>query len=188
MKKLILAITFLSFYSLANAQIQKGDIQVGGTVSYSKSKIEGSFDREIQQFNLTPRAGLFVSDLTSIGLQLGYSSTKIDDSKESIFSIGAYSRFHKAISDNLYIFFQPGIAFGTGSDDDQDTDISTFDFSFVPGITYFLTPKLAAEASFGRLYYSQEKRENDTLNLDTTESGISINPETLTIGLSYYFR
>lgn len=188
MKKLILAITFLSFYTLANAQIEKGDIQVGGTFQYSSSKVEGSFNQEAQRFTITPRAGLFVSELTSIGLQLGYDNLNIDDSKESIFSVGVYSRFHKPIADNLYIFFQPVIAIGTGSNDDQDADISTFDFSFSPGITYFLTPKLAAEATFGRLYYSQEKRENDTSNLDSTETGISLNPETLTIGLSFYFR
>ena len=61
MRKLILICGALFIGALAQAQIQKGDIQLGGTVSFNSNEL-GDLDSE--SFSILPQAGLFVSDLT----------------------------------------------------------------------------------------------------------------------------
>ncbi|WP_422006715.1 outer membrane beta-barrel protein [Roseivirga pacifica] len=182
MKKLILAITFLSFFSLANAQIQKGDIQVGGTVSYSHSTTSGI---EVDNFNFSPRAGLFLSDLTSVGIQLGYSNNKYGGITNTAFEVGVYSRFHKLIADNFYLFYQPSLSLSFQefeSNDGTKTESDAINIGFSPGVSYFFSSKFAAEATVGRVYFSRD------LTNDTSDYGIGLNFDSISFGFSYYFR
>ena len=182
MKKLILAITFLSFYTLANAQIEKGDIQVGGTMSYSHNTISGI---EVNNYNFSPRAGLFISDLTSLGVQLGYTNSKFGGSTNKAFEVGVYSRFHKLVTDNFYLFYQPSLSLrleDNEASNGANVDSNSINIGFSPGVTYFFSPKLAVEATVGRAYFSRDYTN------DTSDYGIGLDFDSISFGFSYYFR
>jgi hypothetical protein len=188
MKRLVLAMALLMVSTLSFAQITKGDIQLGGNAGFNKIK-SGSFERS--QFTLAPRAGLFVSDLTSVGLTIGYSSTDSNGTNSNLFQFGVYSRFHKMVAENFYIYLQPSLTLGTGSvksENAPDIDTSTFNIGIAPGVTYFLSPKFALEMSLGSLAYNLTKDSNSTIESKTENYGLNLNLNTITLGFSYYIK
>ena len=188
MKRLVLATALLLVSTLSFAQITKGDIQLGGNVGFSKTKI-GSF--ETSQFTLSPRAGLFVSDLTSVGLTIGYSSTESNGLNSNLLQFGVYTRFHKMVADQFYIYLQPSLAFGTGSEENgnaPDTDVSSFNIGIAPGMTYFLSPKFALEMNFGSLAYNSTTNKNSGVESKRENYGLNLNLNTITLGFSYYIK
>lgn len=195
MRKLILLCGALFMGTLVQAQIQKGDIQLGGTIAFNSSEV-GDFENNA--FRILPQAGLFVSDLTSIGLIVGYSSTSMDvfnpvnssisEVTNNNFQFGAYARFHKSVVDNLYLFLQPSVLFGTGENEfgaPTPGDTNSFNVALSPGITYFLSPKFALELNLAGINYSSTNIDagggneadinNFTFGLDLANVGLGLN-------------
>lgn len=198
MRKLILICGALFIGALAQAQIQKGDIQLGGTVSFNSNEL-GDLDNE--SFSILPQAGLFVSDLTSIGVIIGYNSNSntvfdqgtgnLEDVKNNLFVFGAYARFHKSVVDNLYLFLQPALRFGTGENEFAAPavgDINSFNIGLSPGITYFLSPKFAIEMNLGGVSYN--RNTFDVNGNETTSNNFNFNLDlaSLGLGLNFYIR
>uniref|UniRef100_UPI0040471CC7 outer membrane beta-barrel protein n=1 Tax=Roseivirga sp. TaxID=1964215 RepID=UPI0040471CC7 len=188
MKRLVLATALLMMSTLSFAQITKGDIQLGGMVNFSKVEAPG-FERS--NFTLTPRAGLFVSDLTSVGITTGFTSSKLNGAKSNLFQFGVYTRFHKMVAEQFYIYLQPSLAFGTGSAETgngPDADITSFNIGIAPGMTYFLSPKFALEMNFGSLAYNSTTNEISGVENKTENYGLNLNFDTITLGFSYYIK
>ncbi len=185
MKKTILLFAMVLMSTMAFGQIQKGDIQVGGSLLYNKFE---AGNQESTAFRLTPRAALFLSDNTSLGVSLGYEDQSNGPSESNQFFFGVYARFHKSVSDKFYLFVQPDISFGSGTTNPlgtQEFDVSSFNFNIMPGMMYFLSDKIALDMTFGGLFYSNE--DTDGVG-DITRYGLNMNLNTVALGASIYLR
>lgn len=188
MKKSLLISVLLLFSTLGFAQITKGDIQLGGNLGFYKYQ---SKDNDYSSLTISPRGGLFVSDLTSVGLILDYGSDKSTGLNSFFFGFGVYSRFHKMVTDNFYIFLQPSASIGTGSSENganPDTDVNTFNISIAPGMTYFLSPKFALGMNVGSLGYSSSTNKSSGVETKSEQYRLNLNLNSVSLGFSYFIK
>lgn len=198
MRKLILLSFVLLSAFVAQAQIQKGDVQLGGSISYNSNE-SGGLDNS--NFSFSPQAGLFVSETTSVGVILGLNSGtfnafnqvngNMEELTSNLFTFGAYARFHKPVVENLYLFLQPAVALGSGKIEQinaNDAETDTFGISVSPGITYFLSPKFALEMRLGGVNYSRVKTENNGAENTATAFSFDMDLATVGLGLNFYIR
>jgi hypothetical protein len=120
----------------------------------------------------------------------------------STFGIIPYIRGYKSINKNLLLFVQGEIGYSTIQSEFQNNsrNISTglgneFRIGIKPGITYFISKRMALEASLGGLTYNNSNQDFESRNDDNTfnqsdSSGnsfnFSINPSDFLFGLSIY--
>ena len=168
MRKALLPIFMLLMCSLAQAQIQKGDVLIGGLVEFNRSS---AGDLRFTNLNLEPRAGFFLSDRTSIGPILGYIHNRrkqdnnifSNDDRTNIFTFGAYMRNYKSIGEKFFFFLQSSITYGSGTRkisnpvDNAEGDQTRFDISVSPGFSYFVTDRLAFDVTLATASYRDEK-------------------------------
>jgi len=198
MKKLSIILTLLLFTGIAKAQIQKGDVQLGGSLSINSQK---SGDNKTNYFNISPRAGFFVSDNTSIGLMVGFNSLTQDvfdtgtativEGVNNQFQAGVYSRFHKSLADNFYIYLQPSLSFGSGKYKVDGTETATsnsINIGLTPGLTYFMSNRFAFELNLANLTYAHSKLEGQGTEETTDNFNLNLNLTGITLGLSYYIK
>ena len=198
MRKLLLLCVVLFSGVVAQAQIQKGDVQLGGSITYNSNESGG---QDNSNFTFSPQAGLFVSETTSIGVLLGFNSTTFNafnqnngnlvELTNSLFSFGAYARFHKSVADNFYLFLQPAVALGTGKVEQinaNDVDTNTFLVGVSPGMTYFLSPKFALELRLGGVNYSRFKTDNNGTENTSTAFSFDMDLASVGLGLNFYIR
>lgn len=198
MRKLILVCCALFIAALTQAQIEKGDVQLGGTINFNSNDFE-NFDNSA--FRIQPQAGLFVSSTTSIGLTVGFTSiqnTQFDQNSgnpveltNNLFVFGTYARFHKSVVENLYLFLQPSVLLGTGENEfsaPQSGDINSFNVGLAPGITYFLSPKFALELNFGGLSYNRSKADLNGNETTLTNFNLNMSLANVGVGMSFYIK
>lgn len=194
------AILFMLLFSVATvkAQIAQGKIQLGGTIGISHQK---TGDNERSYFNVLPRAGLFVSENTSVGIITGFSSltqnafsiadARIVEIQTNQFVAGLYSRFHKSLAENFYIYLEPFAAFSTGKSKTDGTESSTSNsvtFQLNPGLAYFLSDRFAIEMNIGRLTYSNTNRDAQGVEETTNAFDLNLSLTGMTFGVSYFIK
>ena len=176
--------TMMLMSTLTFAQIQKGAVQLGGSITYNE--FENRF-QESKLFQVLPQAGLFVSDNTSIGLSLGYSyqETPVNFGQSEVrqFLLGMYSRFHKTVSDKFYMFLQPAFTFGFNRFDGTHRD--NFTINVAPGLMYFVSEKIALEMNVGELFYTNT---NISGGLKSDNFGLSFDLSRISLGASIYLK
>ncbi|KYG72472.1 outer membrane beta-barrel protein [Roseivirga echinicomitans] len=187
MKKLIFTMAILLVSTMGFAQIQKGDVQINGNVSFQKVNNAGT---EISSFSLLPKAGVFVSETTSLGGIIGYTSRDFNGENSNEFNIGAYARFHKPMVENFYLYLEPSLTFGFGSREvgGADADLNSFDIRLAPGMTYFLSPKFALDMNWGMLNYSKETTKLGNAETENENYGLNLNMTNVSMGVSFYIR
>jgi len=198
MRKLILVCCALFIAALTQAQIEKGDVQLGGSINFNSNDFE-AFDNSA--LRIQPQVGLFVSSTTSVGLTVGFTSiqnTLIDQNSgnpveltNNLFVFGTYARFHKPVVENLYLFLQPSVLLGTGENEfstPQTGDINTFNVGLAPGITYFLSPKFALELNFGGLSYNRSKADLNGNETTLTNFSLNMSLANVGVGMSFYIK
>ena len=187
MKKLIFTMAILLVSTMAFAQIQKGNIQITGNVGIQKTNNAGT---ETSSFSLLPKAGVFVSETTSLGGIVGYTGGKFNGSKSDRFNLGAYARFHKPMVENFYLYLEPSLTFGFGNREvgGGDADINSFDVRLAPGMTYFLSPKFALDMNWGMLNYSKETTKFGNVETENENYGLNLNMSNINLGVSFYIR
>ncbi len=215
-----------SFYTLAQEVtdgdkliIKKGITNLGGNFNFSTNNQD--FSSETSQniiknsiFGIQPRFGYFVANNVEIGIGLGYTQVTQNnlqqrqpvtenENTQSAFAIIPYVRGYKSINKNLLLFLQGEIAYSTIQSELQDNGriISTgsgneFRIGIKPGITYFISKRMALEASLGGLTYGSSTQDFENRNDDNTFNqfdsstnsfNFSINPSDFLFGLSFYF-
>lgn len=198
MKKATFLFILLLCGMTMKAQIGQGKIQLGGTVGISTQK---TGDNETSYFNVLPRAGLFVSENTSVGIVTGYSTLKRDvfsvadarivEMKTNQFVVGAYSRFHKSLADNFYIYLQPSATYATGKSKTDGTETSTSDnitLQVSPGLAYFLSNRFSIEMNIGNLTYSNTNRDAQGVEETTNAFDLNLSLTGMTFGVSYFIK
>jgi len=195
MRKLVLLTIGLLFCGTIQAQISKGDVQLGGSISWNNVD---NGPTKISIFDVQPNVGKFVSDRTSLGLIVGYNAVTRDvmvnnnifELNDNRFEYGVYARFHKPIGEKFYFYLQPSVVLGTGEDQFDTTntlDIELFAIRIIPGITYFLNEKWALEMRFGNILYRKEKASG-AFNRDTDQFTLNMGLSNVGIGMSFYLK
>jgi hypothetical protein len=138
--------------------------------------------------------------------------TSSSESTSSSYYTGIFSRYYKMIAKSKFAAFgQVSAGFGTGKTTNKNTtsnsggstattngsheSMSAISAGIAPGITYFLTNRLAFEMSFGNLAYNFQHTKNyDANNKLLTEnknsvfnSSLNLSFSSLTLGASFYF-
>ncbi len=161
----------------ANAQIEKGKIQLTGNFGYTRNETGGN---ETNVFTIVPQAGLFLSDKTSLGVILGYQSFGNSNARSTNFNYGVFGRFYKSIADRFYFFAQPQFVLGTG-ETAAGVDTSSFSIGVRPGFSYFVSDKISMDlTTLGFIYDKSEEG-----NLERSTTSFSINPATMSLGVSF---
>ncbi len=153
MKKLLITGAVALIGITANAQLQKGNIMVGGELAAANFGLnEGAGYR----FEITPQAAFFVQDNWAVGpyVRLGFAGAKGSDTQFN-YGVGALSRYYFSPGeqgiDNLLRhgrFFVEGNAGIGGQNASNGGDSANgLDLGIGPGYTYFVTPDIGLDAS-----------------------------------------
>ncbi|GGE45048.1 hypothetical protein EV200_104529 [Pedobacter psychrotolerans] len=106
----------------SNAQTEKGDNLIGGSISYNRDKqkpenLNNLTSQESTNFAITPRFGHFISKNLALGLSVGFTRSKNSselsvytgnntiisnlESKNDNFNLGPFVRYYVNIIDKL---------------------------------------------------------------------------------------
>src|SRR5690606_19194954 len=114
MKKLLLSIALLGGVVLTSqGQTDKGDVILGGNVSFNTIKPDASGANSSYDLSIVPNVGYFVDDNIAIGTGIGYQTSRLDEASElgktEAFVIAPFGRYYAPISNN-FKFFEIGRA------------------------------------------------------------------------------
>jgi hypothetical protein len=193
----------------SNAQTEKGNFLLGGSVNFSTSNNENENPAKRTTFGVAPRVGYFVSDNWAVGTTLDYSISKTKGSiqgemtyigYQSInYGISPFVRYYTRIADNFKFFGDFNVNAIRGSqkevDEHGEVGITTYkstrySTAISPGLAFFPAKKWAIEFQFPLLSYSRQKEtsqiaERSSFKNDAFTFGLSsFNPA---IGVNYHF-
>jgi hypothetical protein len=149
MKKTII-ITIAAVVStvfLANAQIQKGNIMVGG--NFANINL-GLNDPKIFSLDITPKAAWFIKDNVALGgyVNLGIQTAKGSNTTTS-YGAGALGRYYTgsdvAVLKHGRIFAEATAGIGGVNVSNGGGNTNGLNLSVGPGFAYFITPNLGLE-------------------------------------------
>ena len=218
MKKVILSAAALFAFTFANAQeatteanggFKAGDMFISGSVVFGTQK---TGEEKTTNFNVIPRAAYFLTDNIAVGVQIGFTHTKnenttfvppavIDtENKTNAFTAGAFARYYVTPASKFSLFGQLGVNYVTRKTENSTatqtggvtTTVSTddktngFNIGFAPGMSYFLSDSFALEATFGVLEYNTSKPDADGAE-STDQFNIGLNLSNINLGLIYKF-
>jgi len=203
MKKLVLSLTALFAFGLANAQettaegFKQGDTFISGSVGFGSQKT-GEF--KTNNFNVSPKIGYFVTSNIALGVDLGFTSeknyTQMDsfyaEQKTKAFQAGVFGRYYFTPASKFSVFTQLSVAYATAKVEagQYEQKVNGFNIEFAPAISYFVTSQLALEATFGILSYNTVKPKNEGPYADNTSTdtfNIGLNLSDINFGIVYKF-
>lgn len=140
MKKVLLTLGFIGTVAIANAQISKGTIAVGGSLNFSTTSGEEvttggpitvtDEDPSVMKFGIGPKVAYYLTDNLAIGLGLSYSmestafpkDTAADTERtvsSSMITVAPMVRYNMPISDKFGAFLDAHASFGFGGMEDE---------------------------------------------------------------------
>lgn len=194
MKKIFTLVLLLLGCLIGQSQLQKGNLMLGGTVSFNTQKNTNGFEDNVKQtfIGLHPSIGKFYRDNRVVGVNLSFSSRKnADDSYlYDTYGVGLFLRQYLPLGRSFNLFAEEGANFSRlKTEQDQPYQLyrsklvqNALTVNFYPGIAYAITPKFQVELSLNDLLtigYSHEKKHN--IYTDGT-------PDKHITGNSFYFN
>lgn len=206
MKKILVSVFAMALAAPAFAQLEEGQITVGGSIgvnavnSFAKedSKIL-STQEKTREFSIAPEVGYMLTDSWQIGLGLSYAMTQDyeNDWKTNTIGVGVFGRKFMPISDKLSfaVVGQAGIAFGSADvmesipNVNQKRKMFGFGVQVAPEFWFHLTPKTSLTAQLGNInFFSGTTKADDSNNkveLHTTSFGLDWNA--VSFGVNFAF-
>jgi len=206
MKKLILAITLLTFGSNLNAQQSDESMSLNGRwFLMGQAGYNSSNEGDTQSYNFIPQVGTFVAEDVALGLGIGYQGTKeerefndmTNTDKSELFIIKPLARKYWNINEKLYFFGELAVPFGFGKITNENTVGNTtssteakytnIGVQLAPGLDYYLSNNWSIEATIGLLGWNSVKpEEGDASN--SFNFGLNSGVDTgVKIGVKYLF-
>lgn len=149
MKKFtLLFISIFATWQLANAQIQQGNVLVGGNLSNINL---GLNDPKIFSLDITPKAAWFIVDNVALGayVNLGIETAKRSNTTVS-YGAGGLARYYTGSDVEILrhgrIFGEATLGIGGVNVSNGGGNTNGLDFSVGPGFAYFITPNIGLEA------------------------------------------
>ena len=184
MKKTLSIFPLLLIYFGVNAQLEQGNVSLGGSFSFSTRNIyddnpSGDVNINSNGFSFRPRIGYLVSDRAIFGLGFEVYTHSNDIQENSLtrkynttsFSVEPFYRYYFSVGDKFGLFLHSAVSYGFSKTKNSETnDLGTsetaitgrrFGLGVWPGINYFINNKWAVEAGFGGIGYSIAKNKSD---------------------------
>lgn len=190
--------TALLAFGFANAQetttenggFSKGDLFLSGSVGYGSD--EDFNGDKTNEFNVSPKAGYFVTNNIAVGLSLGYTNGKTEqdgeaDTKTNEFNVGAFGRYYFTPASQFSIFGELGVGYGTLKQEQGDAEAkyNGFNVGLAPGVSYFISKNFALEATVGLLGYTSVKNDDTDAKADSFDLGLNLGD--INFGIVYKF-
>ena len=141
---ILFAISALSFS--ANAQIQKGNVMVGGDLADISLGLNSP---SVFSFSISPKAAWFVEDNLALGgvVNLGIQTAK-GSNTVTTYGVGGLGRYYAgsdvSVLNHGRFFGEATVGFG-GINVSNAGSTNGVNFSFGPGFAYFITPSIGLE-------------------------------------------
>jgi hypothetical protein len=199
MNKLISTLTLIVFSICAKAQTDKGNVYIGGSVSYNRNTADQSgYSNEHEQAYLTPTVGFFLAKNFSIGLSPQYSYSKnisavflnsglnVNKNESHLLGGGINLRYYIAIVPRLFFFpeFSSSYMVSIGK---SSTESKLSRTSISPNLTFFATKKLALNLTYGAWAYTYQTNKGNFTNDKFTNFDFNIN-SSVALGVNYFFN
>jgi hypothetical protein len=138
--------TFAGFN--AQAQIQKGNVLMGGNIADLKLGLDKP---SVFSFNISPKAAWFVQDNIAIGAYADFGLQTAKNTSTIIdYSVGPMARYYSGsdveILNHGRIFGEATVGIGGRNVSKGGGNTNGLDFSFGPGFAYFITPNIGIES------------------------------------------
>ena len=131
----------------ASAQIQRGNVMMGGNIGDLNLGLDAP---NIFSIDITPKAAWFVQDNIALGgyVDLGLETAK-NSSTTTRYGVGALGRYYTGTDlamNHGRLFAEATFGFGGVNVSDGGGKTNGVNFSIGPGYTYFITPSIGLEA------------------------------------------
>jgi hypothetical protein len=184
MKKIILTVAAVFALSFANAQDKKegseglaaGDLVLTGAFNFENAK-QG--DAKGNGLTVAPGLGYMIDSNWAIIGQVAYTSTEVDDVKDSGFGIAAGARYFWTPASKFSLFMGGQLSYFTTKNDATDVKVNTIGLEVPVGLHYFVSNNFAITTSWAGLSYTTSKADTDgaealnVLNLKLDMSSIN---------------
>lgn len=172
-KFLLLALIVISSAQIANSQIKKGTLFLGGQVGFGTSKTEYDAGKSTQtSYSFSPAAGVFTKDNLVWGGDIflqGYKSKSevITSQKQLYTGVGVFVRQYFPVANRFYLFGQgrAGVNYQKEEQSNTSSNIEikgySVGISIYPGISYAIRKNIHLETGFNNLAsinYTHAKR------------------------------
>lgn len=200
-KMIVVAVLGLIGTQFANAQVKKGNILLGGTVSFSSEseKQEGVEGKNtFTGFGISPKVGYAVSDKWVVGVFANtefYTNKDAADvkNKTNLIAPGIFVRNYHNIGESKFAFFgEANVSYGFGSSETAGVKTqkrTEIDANILPGITYFVTKRFMVEGVFGGINFNNRVTKPEpagTPEVTRTEFGLQFT-EQFGLGVNWLF-
>jgi hypothetical protein len=145
----LLFLCCFSAISMIKAQVQKGQIYLGGSLFYENNGANG---QKTNSLSLSPELGWMATTKWSFGLgapfRLVFSKTKRPNTE---LAFVPFARYYADLKSGFYAVFQlQGQRFSL-----TETNLTggRFELNFSPRMVYFISPKFGLEAGLGSIRY-----------------------------------
>ena len=180
-----LTLTLLLFSLIAHAQVEKGKFLLTGNIAYSRNSNDNGTPvsntataqslNNITEIEFSPYVGYMISSRIAVGVFGGYRENRSErtmaygTTTETVMtkSIGPFMRFYHPIGEKFFVFGQADYTYASA-----DWKYNALDFgsnanvtlkstskgnilAVRPGLSYFITKRLAAEVILGSISYSK---------------------------------
>jgi hypothetical protein len=206
MKKFIYSAAMLLTGFAVQAQLNSGNIFLGGAVEFSTSKdkfyapnatVDGNVRSSVL---LAPSVGYMLSDNLAIGVTAGFGKNTTDFANGNVrttntFGIAPFVRKYWGLNDAFYIFGEGSLGFGTGTQKFRsggttvtEREFNIFQIAVAPGLAFFPSPKFALEFKFNLLSYTKDTEvDPDDSRFKDTTTTISFGTNTFAPSIGVYY-
>jgi len=188
--------------------ITKGTWSFGGSASFGYADQEfenfgNTFESNFLSFSIIPEIGYAVEENLILGLGLGYSYRRSEDNDSNIdfsndtFIIAPFIKRFFPINDNLLFTLKGEFRYTKANADNFSNGnnittqgSNTYFVGIRPGISFFISEKVALEANFGSLGYERTTSEtnNNPSTFTINNFGFDFNSANLLFGFTYYMN
>jgi len=194
-----LTLCFVGIQLTSQAQIEKGDILPGIHLNAFYQKVEqdnGSFEEQSHIYS-TASVLYAIDSNNALGLAVGFNY--VDRAQlvnlyatpiEGRAGFGLFYQRNLPIVKRLYGYVNTGAYYAFGSQFesvDPSIEINTFSVIARPGLYYFITKRMAFEATFGNMgyYFTRSGEGESRVTVNTLTANFSF--ESLQYGLRFRF-
>lgn len=211
---LIIAVTLIS--CSVQAQLQKGAILMGGSMSYNGINNTQEFsagyssgsDYKYTFVALKPKIGFFLSEsfLLGVGATFEHLSTEqeiflnnpiIIEETSNVAFINPYFTKYIQLTDKFYFNTTANLLVGLGKqqygdNSDREADIFEFRINLTPGLTYFISNRWALTCDVGNIFYNRRQEKlvttvNSSDDLKNVDSNYGISLDFNAFSLGFQY-